>query len=103
TAPPPPHLSPLSLHDALPICRLPARPEPRRDEGRLHPRPRHLRRRAARVPADARDDRLDLHAPLLRAPLLRGGAGRPRLCPRTRSEEHTSELQSLAYLVCRLL
>src|SRR2546425_5769483 len=26
-----------------------------------------------------------------------------RSCPRTRSEEHTSELQSLAYLVCRLL
>src|SRR2546425_2312956 len=25
------------------------------------------------------------------------------LCRRTRSEEHTSELQSLAYLVCRLL
>src|SRR2546425_4849460 len=24
-------------------------------------------------------------------------------CRRTRSEEHTSELQSLAYLVCRLL
>src|SRR6185437_16884804 len=24
-------------------------------------------------------------------------------CPRLRSEEHTSELQSLAYLVCRLL
>src|SRR2546423_1652698 len=34
-------------------------------------------------------------------------AGRParRLCPHyhSRSEEHTSELQSLAYLVCRLL
>src|SRR2546425_11016628 len=28
--------------------------------------------------------------------------GRPR-CKRARSEEHTSELQSLAYLVCRLL
>src|SRR2546425_4149544 len=33
---------------------------------------------------------------------------RPGTCPiccrlRTRSEEHTSELQSLAYLVCRLL
>src|SRR2546423_5049196 len=28
------------------------------------------------------------------------GGGRP---PRGRSEEHTSELQSLAYLVCRLL
>src|SRR2546423_9046915 len=25
------------------------------------------------------------------------------LCPKLRSEEHTSELQSLAYLVCRLL
>src|SRR2546425_7234789 len=25
------------------------------------------------------------------------------LCPHVRSEEHTSELQSLAYLVCRLL
>src|SRR2546425_5398000 len=25
------------------------------------------------------------------------------LCPGARSEEHTSELQSLAYLVCRLL
>src|SRR2546425_3884961 len=30
--------------------------------------------------------------------------GRSRMCPDTsRSEEHTSELQSLAYLVCRLL
>src|SRR5229473_5323279 len=28
---------------------------------------------------------------------------RPRHSPPTRSEEHTSELQSLAYLVCRLL
>src|SRR5205823_14821466 len=26
--------------------------------------------------------------------------GRPRRHPRTRSEEHTSELQSLAYVVC---
>src|SRR2546425_2187542 len=37
----------------------------------------------------------------------RQSAGRPettRTCSRpTRSEEHTSELQSLAYLVCRLL
>src|SRR5205823_9265197 len=28
---------------------------------------------------------------------------RPFRCPNMRSEEHTSELQSLAYLVCRLL
>src|SRR2546425_4649050 len=43
----------------------------------------------------------------------RGGAARnrrlrrlppiPRFSPGGRSEEHTSELQSLAYLVCRLL
>src|SRR2546425_7053105 len=33
-----------------------------------------------------------------------GRRGNPDLrAPRTRSEEHTSELQSLAYLVCRLL
>src|SRR5262245_32535215 len=30
-------------------------------------------------------------------------AARMRECPRTRSEEHTSELQSLRHLVCRLL
>src|SRR2546425_4888845 len=33
----------------------------------------------------------------------RAGQANPRLGERTRSEEHTSELQSLAYLVCRLL
>src|SRR2546423_3293654 len=56
------------------------------------------------------DARLQGHVPvlpaqgLLRRPLrpaarLRTGARAPAL----RSEEHTSELQSLAYLVCRLL
>src|SRR3712207_8098849 len=30
-------------------------------------------------------------------------AGRPRLAPAARSEEHTPELQSSQYLVCRLL
>src|SRR2546425_5833253 len=36
---------------------------------------------------------------------MRNGAGRVNAStwPPTRSEEHTSELQSLAYLVCRLL
>src|SRR5687767_15497265 len=33
----------------------------------------------------------------------RPGAGQPHNSVRARSEEHTSELQSLAYLVCRLL
>src|SRR2546425_7157768 len=36
----------------------------------------------------------------IRATCARQGIGRDQL---TRSEEHTSELQSLAYLVCRLL
>src|SRR2546425_11573094 len=65
----------LSLHDALPISTRDA-------------------------VSDARDDR----------DLARRGAGgeHDRLCRGApgldqRSEEHTSELQSLAYLVCRLL
>src|SRR5947199_10597425 len=33
----------------------------------------------------------------------RRGRGGPRLAARRRSEEHTSELQSLRHLVCRLL
>src|SRR2546425_8494238 len=41
------------------------------------------------------DDRRDRLGRLLDGP--KGGENRPR------SEEHTSELQSLAYLVCRLL
>src|SRR3712207_8419003 len=38
-----------------------------------------------------------------RRPAGRGGRGRDRLGPAPRSEEHTSELQSRQYLVCRLL
>src|SRR5689334_23759950 len=72
----------LSLHDALPICRAPARssagepgPARRRRAGRCHPRPARPRR--------ARE------------------SARPGR--RARSEEHTSELQSQFHLVCRLL
>src|SRR3712207_7499559 len=50
-------------------------------------------------------------AEVLTRPSLRERAGRPRTAPsragwlsrRRRSEEHTSELQSRQYLVCRLL
>src|SRR3712207_7051203 len=44
-------------------------------------------------------------APADRGPVRRGGAGRRRCDRRAgpRSEEHTSELQSRQYLVCRLL
>src|SRR2546425_5986806 len=39
-----------------------------------------------------------------REPVVRGELGAPLALPcLRRSEEHTSELQSLAYLVCRLL
>src|SRR5205823_7303862 len=93
SAPPPPGCCTLSLHDALPILgpRLPHR---RPAGAPLAPlRPRHApRRRAARL-------RLDPTAPAA-LPRRRGAPGVRGV---GRSEEHTSELQSLAYLVCRLL
>src|SRR2546425_137931 len=71
----------LSLHDALPIsstCSTRSPTSPRR------PRPRLPPPATTRWPAAAR--------------------WTPSTRPRSpRSEEHTSELQSLAYLVCRLL
>src|SRR2546425_6002935 len=56
----------------------------------------------------ARRRALDLHrsgsgAGETGAPARRTGARRAETGRRGRSEEHTSELQSLAYLVCRLL
>src|SRR5687767_15359090 len=45
--------------------------------------------------------RLARHLPALQRAARRGR--RPRARGAARSEEHTSELQSLAYLVCRLL
>src|SRR3712207_8721963 len=69
----------LSLHDALPILLRLRWPGRRHDEGVV-----------LRGPGS--DDHLvDLH------PRRDGGAARRR------SEEHTSELQSRQYLVCRLL
>src|SRR3712207_7994177 len=56
-----------------------------RSQAPLHPRPLHALR-----PHDARDERR-----------VRPGGRVPRRAPR--SEEHTSELQSRQYLVCRLL
>src|SRR3712207_7904607 len=76
----------LSLHDALPICgadRARGRRRPRRTAARERIRPRVL------VAAERRGQALGLDGASDR------GAGR--------SEEHTSELQSRQYLVCRLL
>src|SRR5262249_57629884 len=73
--PPPPEFSPLSLHDALPICWRRRRRTTGTTTGRSRARPR---------------------------PRRAGGSAGARAC-RSRSEEHTSELQSLTNLVCRLL
>src|SRR5262249_61068179 len=90
---PPPHLSPLSLHAALPISSpgCPCRPR---------------RGRRCRWPCSAaapRSDRRSSSAAPTRA------ADSPRRPPPPgdrrddRSEEHTSELQSLTNIVCPLL
>src|SRR2546425_11421727 len=71
----------LSLHDALPIWAARRAASRCRGSTRPHPPP-------GGSPRCAR--------------ALRRGAPGPLACSR-RSEEHTSELQSLAYLVCRLL
>src|SRR3712207_7096911 len=75
----------LSLHDALPIC--PRRAKALRLLGRPH-------RRVVRAVAEAARHRP--YRPLSDPP------PRPAHAP-ARSEEHTSELQSRQYLVCRLL
>src|SRR3712207_8106889 len=67
----------LSLHDALPIC----------------PSPRGPRSRCSCCRS----------SPCLRSCRDRPGRESRRHCLRSRSEEHTSELQSRQYLVCRLL
>src|SRR5205823_13872523 len=95
---PTPSIYTLSLHDALPIYRRP-RGDRDRDAFAAPPRSRAGRgdclRRGGEVPRVAR-----------RARRCAGDRVAARACrgdPRSRSEEHTSELQSLAYLVCRLL
>src|SRR3712207_6898535 len=79
----------LSLHDALPISRGGGRGrrEPLRGPGARRANGDRRLRRLRHL--DQQRGRGDLRR-------RRGGAGR-------RSEEHTSELQSRQYLVCRLL
>src|SRR5204862_3692879 len=81
TDPPTTEIYTLSLHDALPIWRRSARA--RVGRGGVGHRDRGGRRRRV-------------------APQCPRGRGRRRP-PRSRSEEHTSELQSRRDLVCRLL
>src|SRR5262249_62274813 len=97
TATPTPDIYPLSLHDALPIYLA---------AGVAHADP-HRRRRCVpggvlqRFHAAEVDRRLDL--PRVPAHAVGADLGRPGRLAGPRSEEHTSELQSLTNLVCRLL
>src|SRR5687767_15766361 len=68
---------------------------------RLGQRPVRLQRHPARRAADAHQADDDAAARGDAAPGGEGAGGQGLAGPR--SEEHTSELQSLAYLVCRLL
>src|SRR5205823_9595579 len=86
--------STLSLHDALPISAPAGRrggAAPR--AARASPRTKRPREQSASSPLPCGRRALSRQAPRPRP----GARAQPR------SEEHTSELQSLAYLVCRLL
>src|SRR5205814_10411665 len=88
----------LSLHDALPICRQ------RAPGGRLARAAQRLAAAAAR--SRRRAGALDqgrIHRCARQAVERAGPAGPGSAAGISRSEEHTSELQSLRHLVCRLL
>src|SRR5438046_5767873 len=59
--------------------------------------------RSPRTPSASRPSSGPTRSPPPRAPPTRPSAPPSWPTPRTRSEEHTSELQSLTNLVCRLL
>src|SRR5437016_9130569 len=76
----------LSLHDALPICGV--RIDAQRSNPRVGSNPEHVSARSIRI----RRCRVRFQRAMSQAS-----------AQRERSEEHTSELQSLTNLVCRLL
>src|SRR5205807_7308246 len=90
--PPPTEIYPLSLHDALPISRAARRRNDRRRSATPAPRTSPAPHPAPSIPSRGR-----------RPPRSCGGSDRPGARRRSRSEEHTSELQSPCNLVCRLL
>src|SRR5205823_10151076 len=97
SAPPTTLFSTLSLHDALPISRS-RDAESNRAGGNVSASRgagRSLHAQASRWLSDKRRGKRDS--------ATNGEWRRDSSSSRCRSEEHTSELQSLAYLVCRLL
>src|SRR5205823_7317836 len=102
-APVPTQIYTLSLHDALPICAAAADCRPGGTRARRRSAA-DLRTATADVGATRQRDRAAASPVPRAAPRAGTRAERSlwRVAPTSRSEEHTSELQSLAYLVCRL-
>src|SRR5947199_183917 len=99
----PPGISVLSLHDALPICCLRGAYSPSLGGSRLYP-PRRKTCARGDVPHDL--PVRGYESSPSRVNSSRDGAWPGRAAPgsqnwEARSEEHTSELQSLRHLVCR--
>src|SRR5205823_10973432 len=97
---PPTHISTLSLHDALPIYRTDRHADQAGSLLLVSPVKVCLIASAARLQVD----RLEAAGFLYQVGIFAQEHAEvaPGVQP-VRSEEHTSELQSLAYLVCRLL
>src|SRR3712207_7666953 len=81
----------LSLHDALPIYKLPASTVMKTSAGESSPSALSRSRSSASSP-----EMNSTEMPV-------SSVNWPKAPSRSRSEEHTSELQSRQYLVCRLL
>src|SRR5205823_14858298 len=97
---PPPTSTLFSLHDALPISRDDDRAADRDDRQTRERNHEHLARRDERQQRSRQRREDDVE----NRPGKQNLEGQNRLdVLARRSEEHTSELQSLAYLVCRLL
>src|SRR5437762_8236810 len=92
THPPPTYIYTLSLHDALPIFRLNSPPVIFCNKRMT--RNKRAKRKMASAVMGILPSRSSQPPPLRKYPHLSGAR---------RSEEHTSELQSPMYLVCRLL
>src|SRR5687767_8793028 len=93
----------LSLHDALPISNLLANVRTHTPEGTTATT--SLRTEDGWAVLEVADDGPGIPGELVGEVFerfARGDSSRSRASGSTRSEEHTSELQSLAYLVCRL-
>src|SRR5438045_7903729 len=91
-------LYPLSLHDALPIW-APVKP----GALELVARVVCLCRATTCMPRDVAANRVGVREAVRYEHVLDVGGVLTRPVPVQRSEEHTSELQSLRHLVCRLL